>query len=726
MTKLEHALNYASMGWAVMPLHSIVDGHCDCNRAECASPGKHPRTMRGVKDATTNANAIRQWWGMWPDANIGVATGQQSGIVVLDVDDVAAGGLDDKDVPATVTQETGSGGIHYIYRHPGDRRVKSSVRIVPGVDSRADGGYIVVPPSNHIRGHYRWTLPPEITEIAPAPEWWLSALEETKARTDVPRDGEPIFAGGRNQTLASLAGSMRRSGMGYEAILAALLAHNQAVCVPPMADEEVTGIARSISGYMIETPEEQELREHGSMVAARLLKTNEDAIARSLALDRRQIETAGPPPANFMPPHGLIRDIADYILSASHRPQPILATMAAIAVVAALAGRRYATETDLRTNVYMVGIAQSGYGKEAGRKAIKKILTQIPDGLAILGGEDIKSGAALVSALEEHPTKLYLLDEFGDKLQAMTNSRTAASHQREIVEKMKVFYSSAGNVFTGADYADRKSRKQTVIYDPCLVLYGTTTPGAFYAALSSAEGTGGALARMMVVEIEARRPAAQRDINIEQPPATLINALKEMRALGLSGNLVDSTGAVDTSRPTVVRMTNMVKDAWYALDDALEDKMVSDVAASVYNRVAENAAKLALIYAVAKDPHAPLIDEEAFTWARDIALWSANLIMEKINLHVADTEAERTAKEIEAAVIAGGAQGKTKSELNRVLTKIRPYEQQGYLSSLVDNGILFMGKRATGGRPATVYIAAQFYSEAKRAGVVDADENAGE
>jgi hypothetical protein len=561
---------------------------------------------------------------------------------------------------------------------------------------------------------------------APAPAWWLDLLETTKARTDVPVDGERIFAGGRNQTLASIAGSMRKNGMGYPAILAALQAHNQAVCEPPLPDDEVVTIARSISGYVIETPEERDLREHGGQIAARLLKTNEDAVARSLALDRRQIETAGPPPDNFVPQSGLLRDVVDYIVSTSHRPQPMLATMAAISLVAAVAGRRYCTETDLRTNLYMVGVAQSGYGKESGRSAVKKILAELNDGFKILGGAQIRSGSALISALEEYPTKLYLIDEFGDKLKAMTNPRSASSYQAEIVENIKEFYSSASGVYSGADYADRKARKQVIIYQPCLVIYATTTPGQFYDALSSAQGAGGALARMMVVEIGSDRPQAQRQINIEPPPSTLINALEEMRALGDSGNLVDATGRVDTTRPRVVKMTDMVRNAWYDLDDTLTEKMTNDISASIYNRVAENAAKLALVYAIAKDVHAPLIDEEAFTWARDIALWTANLIMEQMTMRVADTEAERTAKEIERAIIEGGANGKTKSDLNRVLTKIRPYEQQAYLTSMVDNGIVFMGRRATGGRPATVYIAAQYYAEAKKNGVVDTDENSGE
>ena len=73
---IEMALMYAGKGWHVFPLHTVIDGTtCDCRRS-CPKPGKHPRTANGFKDATTDETQIRKWWGMWPDANIGIATGK--------------------------------------------------------------------------------------------------------------------------------------------------------------------------------------------------------------------------------------------------------------------------------------------------------------------------------------------------------------------------------------------------------------------------------------------------------------------------------------------------------------------------------------------------------------------------------------------------------------------------------------------------------------------------
>lgn len=80
------ALDYAAHGWAVFPVHGLVEGHCGCGAADCASPGKHPLTRRGVKDASAEAGVVERWWRRWPQANVALATGGASGVIVIDVD----------------------------------------------------------------------------------------------------------------------------------------------------------------------------------------------------------------------------------------------------------------------------------------------------------------------------------------------------------------------------------------------------------------------------------------------------------------------------------------------------------------------------------------------------------------------------------------------------------------------------------------------------------------
>lgn len=84
---IEWALFYASLRWPVLQIHTLrADGRCSCGHYDCRSPGKHPIITHGFKDASIEPQQIRTWWERWPDANIGIATGALSGLVVVDID----------------------------------------------------------------------------------------------------------------------------------------------------------------------------------------------------------------------------------------------------------------------------------------------------------------------------------------------------------------------------------------------------------------------------------------------------------------------------------------------------------------------------------------------------------------------------------------------------------------------------------------------------------------
>lgn len=175
--KLEAALAYSRMHWRIFPCHSIMAGRCSCSRdpavictADPPSPGKHPRVKGGFKAATDDPEQIRRWWTKWPEANIALATG--SGIVVFDIDGeegfrefqqlVATHGA----VPPTLASQTGRGAHLFFATQDGAPSVRSSA--VGKVHVRGEGGYVILPPSNHLSGRdYRWIkkLP-----LAPLPD----------------------------------------------------------------------------------------------------------------------------------------------------------------------------------------------------------------------------------------------------------------------------------------------------------------------------------------------------------------------------------------------------------------------------------------------------------------------------------------------------------------------------------------------------------------------------
>lgn len=204
---LEAALAYAELGWAVLPLAGMDDSNCSCRRA-CASPAKHPLTRHGVHEASVEEPQIRRWWLQWPDANVGIATGARSRLVVVDVD-LERGGRTSlpvlraagHDLRTTLRTLTGGGGFHLYYRQPAGLIVPNTAgrlpnvgALLPGIDLRGDGGYVVAPPSVHVSARaYRWSEPsrhlvllPEWLWPRPPPPSPVSALPRARSVADSP------------------------------------------------------------------------------------------------------------------------------------------------------------------------------------------------------------------------------------------------------------------------------------------------------------------------------------------------------------------------------------------------------------------------------------------------------------------------------------------------------------------------------------------------------------
>lgn len=253
---IDYALRYASAGFKVIPLR-----------------GKLPLCQHGAHDGTTGEAQIRSWWGKWPDANIGLVL---DGLVVVDIDPRNGGEVDSLPaLPDTCFAKTGGGGWHYLYQaRPG---VRYNAKPASGVDVKSGtGAYIVVEPSIHASGEkYCWLDESEPWGMKPAlaPEFLGAVVPQQREVAG----GIPV--GGRNDTLASMAGAMRRRGMSVEAMTAALLTENQR-CAIPLEESEVRTIARSVGRYVPEEAPEETLP--GTVRASDLRRELDDVYANGL------------------------------------------------------------------------------------------------------------------------------------------------------------------------------------------------------------------------------------------------------------------------------------------------------------------------------------------------------------------------------------------------------------------------------------------------------------
>jgi hypothetical protein len=236
------ALEYAGYGWQVFPLAA-----------------KRPRTRNGLKDATTDASRVRGWWKTWPGADLGVRTGAESALLVLDVDgDEGADTLFELErehgtLASTATAITGVG-VHYYFKHPGGEIRNSAGKLGPGLDVRGDGGYVVAPPSRHASGRrYEWDQHPEEAGIAAAPAWMLERLTERPSGRARPTSewralaANGVAAGARNHACARLAGHLLARGVDPFVCLELVTAWDAHRNRPPLGADEVSQTVRSIA-----------------------------------------------------------------------------------------------------------------------------------------------------------------------------------------------------------------------------------------------------------------------------------------------------------------------------------------------------------------------------------------------------------------------------------------------------------------------------------------------
>lgn len=217
------ALGYAKRGWPVFP---------------CRPRGKEPANRHGFKEATTEKGSIVKAWTARGNANVGIATGKVSALVVLDVDPRNGGDRSLHELerlhgplPETVSVATGGGGRHFYFTAPVED--VGSGGAADGLDVKGDGGYVIAPPSIHPSGGtYSWTRAPGSVPLAPCPDWVRPAPRAKAVKTAPPDDA----------ATSALGQAFARAGM-----LGRLLDAGKRTVVCPWQEKHTTGALQDSS-----------------------------------------------------------------------------------------------------------------------------------------------------------------------------------------------------------------------------------------------------------------------------------------------------------------------------------------------------------------------------------------------------------------------------------------------------------------------------------------------
>jgi len=183
-TPLELAQHYVALGWPVFPCRSHAEEHVDQATGEIITLGeKTPLTPNGFKGATRFPRIIERWWSDWPEAAVGLPTGEKTGFFALDIDNKPGGanGFDwlaemeaeHGPLPDTARVTSPNGGLHIYFKYVVGTRNRGALGA--GVDIRSEGGYVLAAGSTMANGRsYKWET--DTREIADAPAWLLDLL----------------------------------------------------------------------------------------------------------------------------------------------------------------------------------------------------------------------------------------------------------------------------------------------------------------------------------------------------------------------------------------------------------------------------------------------------------------------------------------------------------------------------------------------------------------------
>src|SRR5216683_992651 len=310
-------------------------------------------------------------------------------------------------------------------------------------------------------------------------------------------------------------------------------------------------------------------------------------------------------------PGGVVSEIVDWIVSSASRPSLELALAATLPFVGALIGRRFASPTDLRTNFYSVGLASSGYGKDAARTQLKRLATAA--GLERFTGPNrFMSATALRAAVMAKPSCLCMVDEFGGMMRQI-NDRNASIHSQLIRSDLLEMFSSADTYFEGAAYA--KSGVPEKLYNPNICIYGTSTPEDFWASVSSLNTSDGLLPRFLLFNVTGPKPDRVQPVNnVMEIPTSLIESCRSLALAGRgAGNLSNVDSGAATFKPVVVPYSAEAQSELARFEAFVEEResVIAPESLPILNRAVEHAIKLALTVSVATDWQTPVITGDA-------------------------------------------------------------------------------------------------------------------
>ena len=597
--------------------------------------------------------------------NWGIATGELSGITVVDADTVEAIRWIDSNLPPTPYRVQTQNGVHYYYRHNGETNQRMSY-LPPKetkegkIDIRGQGGYVVAEGSFNENGfQYKPIIDSGFEGFEDLPKLKPDKVAPNKPKFKASATLEVlkgnITEGNRNNLLSTVIYRLAINDFKYSESLAIANALN-AQQEQPLSSVEVYKLVEGkyklkAQGKLQKYLEVEDLSE--------ILKSKQDESKYQLP-----------------EPEGLLLDLKNYILCNSFLLQPAFALASGLGIISALAGNIWKFD-GIAPNVYLFAIGKSGTGKNAPMRFIKSILAGKLNRTNLVGAGKYASSVSIIEDLPNNRERIDVIDEASAQFE-MATKFGAGSFQSAIIETLNELYTSSLTKFAG-----ERSRTHGVTgscWNPYVSLYATTTPEGFKSFFSKsliAKGIGGRISIF---------------IGEDQP---VMNTTKDEKTFKGKDALCYLAGLrpimrEDIPLPAEMPIEENARAYWndykrnrveyvFSLNDGLER--------TIHAREVEQANKFTQLHALGRNPRNPqitIIDIEFGTKLAENCLKTLNEILKD---NISQNNHEAMIKEVTAKIKE--LESPTKEELQKALLHIRVRELDECLTTLTDTKEVF-------------------------------------
>ncbi len=342
----------------------------------------------------------------------------------------------------------------------------------------------------------------------------------------------------------------------------------------------------------------------------------------------------GPIPEHLFHMPGFVGDVMDFTLANAPYPNVGLAFCGALALQSYLCGRRVCAADDLRPNIYLLALASSGTGKDFPRKVNSRVMFEIGHMNAL--GDKFASGEGIQDALQRSNAMLFQNDEMDGVLRQINGD--SQSRGESIPNILLTLYTSADAVYPIRVRAGQKEAAH--IDQPHLTLFGTATPQYFYESLSRRMLTNGFFARLIIVDI-GKRGRGQTPGPARNLPDSIVQVAQWWSDFQPGERKRGSLYDIHPD-PRVVPYCPDALEAIGQLQRTAEDEYDQaeaggdEVGKVALSRTAENAKKLALLYACSENHENPVISLAAVEWASAFAMHQTRRQLFLASMYVAE------------------------------------------------------------------------------------------